>query len=412
MQHLSVPQGQFDLARYPIRKNDTLRAWEAADELLLQFLAGETPDTRAANAEAADATGSTAPVDLSGTILIVNDGSGALATALADHHPVSLSDSYLSQRATIENLRRNRIAVDQVTLVSSLAPLPDRIDVVVLKVPKSLALLEDQLIRIAPALHEGSVVVAGAMTKHIHTSTIELFERILGPTTTSLAHKKARLVHTSPDPTRPRLTSPWPKQFSAGNAKLAISNQAGVFSAERLDIGTRFLLDNLPDDLPSGEVDGLTSGRTNDHVVDLGCGNGIVGLAAAIRFPDAEITFVDESYLAVASAEATFAANVDDDRVARFVVGDGLGSVAEGEPVAAGSVDLVLNNPPFHDNHAVGDATAWQMFTESHAALRAGGELWVVGNRHLAYHAKLKRIFGNCDVVASNAKFVVYRATR
>lgn len=390
MQHLSVPQGQFDLARYPIRKNDTLRAWEGADEYLLQFLAGEVDD----------GTDDPSPVDLSGSVLLVNDGSGALATALADHRPASLSDSYLSQRATVENLRRNGIDAEHVTLLDSLAPLPERIDVVVLKVPKSLALLEDQLIRIAPALHAGSVVVAGAMTKHIHTSTIELFERILGPTTTSLAKKKARLVHTTPDPTRPRSVSPWPKQFLAGNAGLAISNQAGVFSAERLDIGTRFLLDHLPDDL------------AGDQVVDLGCGNGIVGLAAAIRFPDAEITFVDESYLAVASAEATFHANIDDDRIARFVVGDGLSSVATGEPLAAGSVDLVLNNPPFHDNHAVGDATAWQMFTESHAALRSGGELWVVGNRHLAYHAKLKRIFGNCDVVASNAKFVVYRAIR
>jgi 23S rRNA (guanine1835-N2)-methyltransferase len=57
----------------------------------------------------------------------------------------------------------------------------------------------------------------------------------------------------------------------------------------------------------------------------------------------------------------------------------------------------VLNNPPFHENHAIGDATAWQMFTESRDWLQPGGELWVVGNRHLAYHAKLKRRFGKCD---------------
>ena len=64
------------------------------------------------------------------------------------------------------------------------------------------------------------------------------------------------------------------------------------------------------------------------------------------------------------------------------------------------------------DDHAVGDAIAWQMFTEAHGALAIGGELRVVGNRHLAYHAKLKRIFGNCRVVASNSKFVVYSALR
>jgi hypothetical protein len=42
----------------------------------------------------------------------------------------------------------------------------------------------------------------------------------------------------------------------------------------------------------------------------------------------------------------------------------------------------VLNNPPVHENHAIGDATAWQMFTESRDVLQPGGELWVVGNRH------------------------------
>ena len=72
----------------------------------------------------------------------------------------------------------------------------------------------------------------------------------------------------------------------------------------------------------------------------------------------------------------------------------------------------MLNNPPFHVDQAVGDAIAWQMFSESRAALRHGGELWVVGNRHLAYHAKLKRLFGNCEVVASNSKFVVLLAVR
>jgi 16S rRNA (guanine1207-N2)-methyltransferase len=72
----------------------------------------------------------------------------------------------------------------------------------------------------------------------------------------------------------------------------------------------------------------------------------------------------------------------------------------------------VVNNPPFHDDHAVGDATAWRMFRDAHRALRPGGELWVVGNRHLGHHAKLGRLFGGCTTVAANPKFVVLRAER
>ena len=52
------------------------------------------------------------------------------------------------------------------------------------------------------------------------------------------------------------------------------------------------------------------------------------------------------------------------------------------------------------------------MFTGARRALRPGGELWVVGNRHLGYHVTLRRIFGNSELVASDAKFVVLRAVR
>ena len=52
------------------------------------------------------------------------------------------------------------------------------------------------------------------------------------------------------------------------------------------------------------------------------------------------------------------------------------------------------------------------MFADARTALRDGGELWVVGNRHLGYHEKLRRMFGNCELVASDPKFVVLRAVK
>src|SRR5579862_3276624 len=126
---MKVPQGEFDLARYPTSTNKTLRAWDAADEFLLRHLArSEVPDVK-------------------GEILIVNDNAGALSTALAGHHPRMLSDSYLAHVATHNNLARNGIDVSAVQRLTSFDPLPSSIDVVVMKIPKSLALLEDQLHR-------------------------------------------------------------------------------------------------------------------------------------------------------------------------------------------------------------------------------------------------------------------------
>ncbi|MFD3652042.1 methyltransferase [Streptomyces sp. NPDC058620] len=384
MNRLTTSQGGFDLARFPENPRDPFRAWDAADEYLLRQLEG---------------IDDAAPVDLSGTVVVVGDRWGALTTVLADHAPVQITDSYLAQQATLANLARSGADVDSVRLLSALDAPPERIDVLLVRVPKSLALLEDQLHRLAPAVHAGTVVLATGMVKEIHTSTLKLFERIIGPTRTSLAVKKARLIFCTPDPELIRTPSPWPYRYDLpGDVGIAsgrtVTNHAGIFCAERLDVGTRFLLNHLPK-------------RTGpDRVVDLGCGNGVLGTAAALANPEATVTFVDESYLAVASAEATFRDNAGPDAEAEFLVGDGLTGVERG------SADLVLNNPPFHSHQATTDATARNMFVGARTALRQGGELWVVGNRHLSYHVLLRRIFGNCTTIAGDPKFVVLRAVK
>ncbi|MBK3587266.1 methyltransferase [Streptomyces sp. MBT57] len=383
MNRLTTSQGAFELARFPEHPSDPFRAWDAADEYLLRQLTD--PET--------------GPVDLAGTVAVVWDRWGALATALAAHWPVQISDSYLARRATLANLDRNGLDPDSVTLLSSRDTPPDRIDVLLVRVPKSLAFLEDQLQRIAPALHAGTVVIGTGMVKEIHTSTLKLFERIIGPTRTSLAVRKARLIFSTPDPELPRTPSPWPYRYElpadVGPASGRTTvNHAGIFCAERLDVGTRFFLKHLP--TRGGSV----------KVADLGCGNGVLGLSAALANPDAHVTFVDESYGAVASAEETFRLGAPAGAEADFLVGDGLSGLAPG------SMDLVLNNPPFHSHMATTDATARTMFVGARTALRQGGELWVVGNRHLSYHTHLRRIFGNCTTVAGDAKFVVLRAVK
>ncbi|HET9172140.1 MAG TPA: methyltransferase [Actinospica sp.] len=336
-------------------------------------------------------------VDLGGTVVVLGDRTGELLAALPmkDNRPVLITDSFLAMEAA-----RARVG-DAATLLSTQDEPPARIDVLLIRVPKIHALLEDQLHRLAPRLHENSVVVGTGKATEIHTSTLNLFEQLVGPTRTSLAVRKARLIFARPDVARTRPRNPWPLTYPLPvDGKLGtaagreVVNYAGVFCADRLDIGTRFFLQYLP----------VTGG--GDHIVDLGCGNGIVGTAAALANPTARLTFVDESYQAVASARATFEANIADPADARFIVGDAM------SPVADASVDLVLNNPPFHTHRATTDLVAWRMFTGARRALRPGGQLWVVGNRHLGYHVKLRKIFGNCETVAGSPKFVILRAIR
>ncbi len=387
---MTVPQGRFTLTR-PTGGRTALRAWDAADELLLQRVAD-------------------LDVSPGATTVIVGDSHGALSIALAELAPTVVVDRHSSSRAIASNATANGVDPANLHVVDALTAPPERIDVALIRPARTLAMLEHQLRSLAPSLHSGSVVVSSSMVKHLHTSILEVFERVLGPTTTSLAHRRARLVNTvvsgdRPSDDEPSMPWDWPRFTQIEPGPLQLCWMPGVFSAGKLDRGTSLLLAHLPEIEPG------------DSVVDLGCGNGVLGLVAAIDQPDAAVTLVDDSSMAVAAARGTFDANGASSRV---VWGDGLFDWApdedgdlggsDGFGAAEGSADVVLCNPPFHDDHALVDAAAWKMFSESRRALRSGGEMWVVGNRHLGYHVKLRRLFGNVDVVSSDPKFVVLRS--
>ncbi|WP_439056265.1 23S rRNA (guanine(1835)-N(2))-methyltransferase RlmG [Serratia bockelmannii] len=374
MSQLDLGTQQLELERYPQQEESTqLQAWEAADEYLLQQLEN---------------------VDIGGRpVLIFNDNFGTLACALHAHRPYSVSDSYMSQLATRHNLKLNGLDPEQVTLLDSLAELPAAPAVVLIRVPKALALLEQQLRALRHVVTEDTLIVAGAKARDVHTSTMQLFEKVLGPTRTSLAWKKARLIFCQAADIVPPAAAETTNWTLDGTDWL-IHNHANVFSCGSLDIGARLFLDHLPRGL-------------NGHIVDLGCGNGVIGLAALAQNPEAQVTFVDESYMAVASSELNVEHNLPQelDRC-QFEVNNALAGI-ERE-----SVQAVLCNPPFHQQHAITDHTAWQMFCDAKRCLQVGGELRIVGNRHLDYHQKLKRLFGNCTLVASNKKFVILKAVK
>ncbi len=403
-----VNDKQLKLSRFPLAQvNRSLQAWDASDEYLLNHIKDErliSPTAR---------------------ILIFNDAFGALTTSfctpldfdLPDNLPSDLhanlrgnktevyciNDSYVSSQGVAYNIDRNQLNNTNINQLSSLDSLPTNIDVVLFKIPKSKSLLIAQLIQIQTSLEQYSVdkntvFIAADRAKEIHRSTLALFEKYLGTTTTSLAVKKARLVfcqfdqkqaHESPFPTV------WPLTNKTLNRDFVISNHANVYAREKLDIGARYFIENLPD--------------VNKHsqVIDLGCGNGVIGLTILANQPSACIQFVDESHMAITSAQLNIETNFPElVTQCQFHLNDCLTNIE------SNSVDLILCNPPFHQQTATTDHIAWQMFKDSHRVLKKGGELRIIGNRQLAYHIKLKRIFGNEKLIASNDKFVTQSAIK
>lgn len=367
-------ENTYTLERFPLdQKNRSLQAWDSGDEYLINYVAEHHPDCR--------------------SLLILNDSFGALACAFNKLTVCSVNDSYISHQAAAYNLAENKLSTAQFSQLDSLSALPADIDLVLIKIPRNVGFLQYQLSELSAVLAKGTPVIAAGKTKDIHNSTTKAFEDFIGETKTSLAVKKSRLIISLAQ--HDYKASEFPVTWQLEKTEFTISNHANVFSRDSLDIGARFFFNYLPQ---------TSKAKT---IIDLGCGNGVVGLMALSRCPNAELVFVDESYMAVESARLTIEDNLPEQfENCEFIENDCLSGFDRE------SVDMVLCNPPFHQAQAVTDHIAWQMFKQAKETLKNGGELRIIGNRHLDYHDKLKRMFGNCTLLGSNKKFVVLSATK
>lgn len=365
------------LERFPhAQVNRSLQAWDATDEYFFNHINDNNL------------------LDENSNILIFNDTFGAIAINYLSHNVYVVSDSYISHQGLTNNIELNDLEDEHLHLLSSLDSLPNDITHIIYKIPKSKALLTEQLIQIKAKYDHDVTFIAGSKAKEIHTSTLKVFEKYLGTTKTSLAVKKSRLVFSELNNTALH-TSPYPTCWPLEKTPYTISNHANVFAREKLDLGARLFLQHLP------------KFNKNQHVVDLGCGNGVVGLQALTAQPSLTLTFIDESYMAVASAKHNITENLPEcAEHCQYQVDDCLTHVNNN------SIDVVLCNPPFHQLQATTDHIAWQMFNDAHRVLKTGGELRIIGNRNLAYHIKLKRIFGNVTTINSDSKFVILSAIK
>jgi len=381
------PYGQHTLRRLPLRRDEQLKAWDAADELLINYTF-ENIATTANGGEVQPAPGE--------RMLLVNDSFGALACGLNQFATDLWSDSVTAQHSSSYNIESN--ALSRVNFIDSTETPSGYYRFVFIKLPKNNALLEQQLITLKNSIDSRTVVIAAGMIKHIHSAQFSLFEKYIGITTTSLAKKKARLLLVKPEQTllNKQLKSPYPSDYNEKSLNLTLCNHANVFSRRGLDIGSRFMIDQYRQ-MPKAK-----------SILDLGCGNGVLGLVAKQQQQrqfelNPALHFVDESYMAIASSKHNYSQLFSDD------LGHFHPSISLAQLGLSG-IDFIVCNPPFHQQHTIGDHIAWSMFRDAKAALSKSGVLWVIGNRHMNYHAKLKKIFNNCQTIASNKKFVVLAA--
>lgn len=175
-------------------------------------------------------------------------------------------------------------------------------------------------------------------------------------------------------------------EFEVLGETLRFDTDAGVFSRDGLDTGSRALLEALPE--------------LRGRVLDLGCGWGAVGVALKKHFPQIDLTMTDVNQRAVDLARQNLALNGVS---AQTVQGDGLENVS-------GTFDFVVTNPPIR----AGKQAIYRMFADARDRLNPGGSLFIVIRKQQGAPSALKylrELFADAQVIARDAGFWVIQST-
>ena len=181
----------------------------------------------------------------------------------------------------------------------------------------------------------------------------------------------------------------WAQQYSVAtpNGDLTICALPGVFSQNRLDVGTAALLPFLSK---------VTSGK----IADFGCGAGVISAYLAKLNPKNRIFAMDVDAFALASTRMTFEKNGLSPEQLEITAVTGI----EDAPLF---LHAIVSNPPFHQGIQTDYNASESLCKTSRRHLKSGGELWIVANRFLNYPLLIEQNFGQCTTKADQQGFKV-----
>ena len=260
----------------------------------------------------------------------------------------------------------------------------------VLFLPKSRELTEYLLNALAARLGGRELFLVGEKRAGIERAAKQLATFGRTRKLDSARHCQLWQVRVEQPPATPDLHSLAQRyELTLSDGPLQVLSLPGVFSHGRLDVGSALLLEHL-DGLPSG------------HILDFGCGAGVLGAALKRRYPDSQITMLDVDAFAVESSRLTLAANGLE---AEVIAGDGIDAAPTG-------LAAIVSNPPFHSGVHTNYQASEHLLRQAARHLDKGGELRLVANSFLKYPPLIEQHLGPCKTLIEADGFRIYSARR
>ena len=250
------------------------------------------------------------------------------------------------------------------------------------------AMISDAVERVRPG---GMIVVAGSAADGI-ASLRKRLEKLVGlEGSLPKYHGVAFWLRRPDEPAAMRLA------LSAHNEPTLVEGRfvtaPGMFSHDRVDAGSRLLAENLPD-------------RCDGAAADFGAGWGYLSAMLAERTAELKsIDLYEAGYDALEAAKSSLAGR------GGAPTFDFHWHDLAGEQVA-GSYDLIVMNPPFHQGRAAEPEMGRAFIRAASGALRRGGRLFMVANRGLPYDQALKAGFSDVTEICRDGGFRVIVARR
>ncbi len=355
----------FKISRYPSTENRSLKAWNAADEHLLQHIEALEIEQK--------------------SIAIYNDRFGFLSCFLHAYAPLVVINYRSQKKAIYKNIESNQLNFSTLEFLPPLFQLDKKIKTGIIKVPKSLDLFRLQLSHLSNQMQEDGVILAAFMTKYFSKKIISIAQEFFEKVEQSKAWKKSRVIILQKKKSIKKVDLIHKINFQG----VVFQQYFGVFSANHIDYASQFFIEHLQ------------LKKEEKRVLDLACGNGVLGKMIQLQNPDCEIHLMDDSFLAVQSA----ALNLEKENTF-FHYNDSL-EIFEND-----FFDLVISNPPFHFEHETNIEVAIRLFHEVKRCLKNGGRFQLVASQHLNFKTHLEKIFSQINITSENAKFVIYECLK
>lgn len=243
--------------------------------------------------------------------------------------------------------------------------------------------------RIAQALRTlrpgGWLLVDGQKSEGVDTTLKTLRKLLPAEGVAAKAHGKIAWFQRPAD--LPAEFAEWEKAAEPGANADGLLTAPGMFSADRVDPGTKMLIEHVP-------------AGAKGAAVDLGAGWGALAKGVLEKAPDlASLDLVEADHAALEAAKA----NVTDPR-ARF-------HWADATRWGGGPYDLVLSNPPFHVSRAA-DPSLGQAFIAAAAKLVSPrGQVLLVANRQLPYERTLDEHFRKREILGGDSRYKILAAS-